>query len=89
MSHECDETMSHDCDEALENLYLYLDSELDQVSSELIQSHLDECTDCVNSFDFEKRLKDVIKERLNEDVPATVVARLREALAKESASRTR
>ena len=89
MSHDCDDNMSHDCDEALENLYLYLDSELDHVSFERIRSHLDECTDCVNSFDFEKRLKDVIKERLDEDVPATLVARLREALAKESASRTR
>ena len=88
MSHECDETMSQDCDEALENLYLYLDSELDQVSTERIRSHLDECTDCVNSFEFEKRLKDVIKERLNEDVPESLVARVREALAKESASGT-
>ena len=86
MSHECDENMSNDCDEALENLYLYLDSELDQVSTERIRSHLDECTDCVNSFEFEKRLKDVIKERLNEDVPESLVARVREALAKESAS---
>ena len=88
MSHECDENMSQDCDEALENLYLYLDSELDQVSTERIRSHLDECTDCVNSFEFEKRLKDVIKERLNEDVPEHLVARVREALAKESASGT-
>jgi mycothiol system anti-sigma-R factor len=86
MSQECDENMSHDCDEALENLYLYLDSELDHVSTERIRSHLDECTDCVNSFEFEKRLKDVIRERLNEDVPETLVARVREALAKESAS---
>ena len=86
MSQECDENMSHDCDEALENLYLYLDSEMDQVSTERIRSHLDECTDCVNSFEFEKRLKDVIRERLDEDVPETLVARVREALAKESTS---
>ena len=89
MSHECDDTQSQGCDEALENLYLYLDAELDEASSERIRSHLDECTDCVHSYDFEKRLKSVVKERLHEDVPNEVVARLREALAREVAGGSR
>ena len=86
MSHDCDDNKAADCDEALENLYLYLDSELDSVTSERIRSHLDGCNACVHSFDFEKRLKSVVKERLDEDVPDVFVARLREALARESAT---
>lgn len=76
--------MSKDCDEALENLYLYLDSELDAVSSEKIRSHLEECQGCGPMFDFEGRLKSVIRERLNEDVPDKVVDKVRAALRAES-----
>ena len=85
MSNESDDNQATGCDEALENLYLYLDSELDTSTSDRIRSHLDDCNGCVNSFEFEKRLKAVVKERLDEDVPDAFVARLRDALARESA----
>lgn len=89
MSNECDDNKGAGCDEALENLYLYLDSELDSVTSERIRSHLDDCNGCVHSFEFEKRLKTVVKERLDEDVPEAFVARLRDALAREATSDTK
>ena len=89
MSNECDDAKATDCDEALEHLYLYLDTELDAVTSDRIRAHLDECNGCVHSFEFEKRLKTVIKERLDEDVPDAFVARLRDALAREAAGETR
>ena len=78
--------MSKHCDEALENLYLYLDSELDAVSSERIRAHLDECQGCGPMFDFESRLKSVVRERLDEDVPDRVVDKVRAALRAESTS---
>ncbi len=78
--------MSKDCDEALENLYLYLDSELDSFSSARIRSHLDDCKGCGPLFDFEGRLKTVVKERLDEDVPDAVVDRVRTALREEAAT---
>lgn len=81
--------MSRDCDEALENLYLYLDSELDAVSSEKIRAHLDECKGCGPTFDFEGRLKSVVRERLDEDVPDKVVDKVRAALRAESARDSR
>jgi mycothiol system anti-sigma-R factor len=77
--------MSKDCDEALENLYLYLDAELDAVSSAKIRAHLDECKGCGPMFDFEGRLKSVVRERLNENVPDSVVDRVRNALHEEAA----
>lgn len=89
MSNECDDNKAAGCDEALENLYLYLDAELDSVTSERIRSHLDDCNGCVHSFGFEKRLKAVVKERLHEDVPDAFVARLRDALAREVAGKTK
>ncbi len=77
--------MSTDCDEALENLYLYLDSELDTVSSEKIRAHLEVCKGCGPMFDFEGRLKTVVRDRLDEDVPDSVVDKVRKALREEAA----
>ena len=72
--------MNHNCDDSLENLYLYLDAELDQVNSDSIRSHLDECSDCFGSFDFEQRLRQVVHDRLQEQVPANLVNRIKAAI---------
>ena len=77
--------MTLECDDALADLYLYLDSESDNASSSDIRAHLDGCSDCSGSFDFELRLRRVVKERLDEDVPEAVVTRLRIALKREAA----
>lgn len=78
--------MSRECDEALASLYQYLDTELDSVSTEKIKAHLEECPGCDAPFDFEGRLRTVVKERLNEDVPDDFVEKLRSMLAKEGKS---
>lgn len=72
-----------DCDEALANLYLYLDSELDEVSAERIRAHLAVCGGCTGPFDFERRLKMVVRHRLHEEVPQEFVVRVREAIRAE------
>ena len=83
---DCNEHNMQDCDEALENLYLYLDAELDDASSEQIRSHLDVCRDCSGSFDFERRLQKVVRERLDEKVPDSLVDKVREAIEAERSS---
>jgi len=75
-----------ECDDALTNLYQYLDKEIEVTSLEQIRVHLEDCSGCLRSFDFEARLKIVVRERLSEDVPAAFLERLREALAREAAS---
>ena len=80
--------MSPDCDEALAQLYVYLDSELHDASSEEIRTHLDNCPECCQSFEFEIRLKRVVRERLNEEVPESLVDRIRQALHHESSGAT-
>lgn len=72
-----------DCDEALANLYLYLDSELDEISTERIRAHLEVCGGCLGPFDFERRLKMVVRQRLDEEVPREFVVRVREAIRAE------
>jgi anti-sigma factor (TIGR02949 family) len=76
----------HECDDALTQLYHYLDQELDGSSLEVIRLHLEDCSGCLRSFDFEARLKIVVRQRLAEDVPVEFLERLREALAREASS---
>ena len=72
--------MNHNCDDSLESLYRYLDSELDRASSDSIRSHLEVCSDCFGSFDFEQRLKQVVHDRLQERVPEQLVERIKAAI---------
>jgi anti-sigma factor (TIGR02949 family) len=76
----------HECDDALTNLYHYLDREMERSSLELIRAHLDDCPECLRSFDFEARLKIVVRERLSEEVPVELLERLRQALAREAST---
>ncbi|MGC2239635.1 MAG: mycothiol system anti-sigma-R factor [Acidimicrobiia bacterium] len=75
----------HECDDALTNLYRYLDREMEASSSETIREHLEDCSGCLHRFDFEARLKIVVRQRLSEDVPSEFIERLRQALAREAA----
>jgi hypothetical protein len=52
--------------------------------SDRIRAHLDDCSGCLDVFEFEIRLKIVVRERLAEEVPPQFIERLRAALAKES-----
>ncbi len=80
---DCIGPTGSECDDALASLYQYLDKELNSASSATIRAHLDGCNGCSERFDFEKRLKAVVHERLSEDVPPEVLDRLRKALADE------
>jgi anti-sigma factor (TIGR02949 family) len=73
-----------ECDDALTNLYQYLDREIETTSIETIRGHLEGCSGCMQRFDFEARLKIVVRERLSEEVPPELIDRLRQALARES-----
>jgi mycothiol system anti-sigma-R factor len=76
----------HECDDALTNLYQYLDREIEVFTTEVIRAHLEDCSGCLKSFDFEARLQIVVRERLAEDVPDEFMQRLRDAIAREAAS---
>lgn len=81
--------MSHDCDcgDAQDQLYQYLDAELDEETATAVRSHLEDCGGCHDSFDFERRLKLVIRTCLTEDMPETLQVRVKELIRQET-SRT-
>jgi mycothiol system anti-sigma-R factor len=69
-----------DCNDAVERLYHFLDGELDDARRADIQHHLDECLPCLEAFDFEAELRQVIAQKCRDQVPDHLRQRIAEAL---------
>ena len=69
-----------DCSEAIHRLYHFLDGELNENTRGLIKQHLDECSPCLEAFDFEAELRVVIATRCREEVPPELRARIFDAI---------
>ncbi|MBN2621784.1 MAG: mycothiol system anti-sigma-R factor [Acidimicrobiales bacterium] len=75
-----------ECQDALHQLYGYLDGELTDERREAIHRHLDGCQPCAEPYDFEAELRLVIRRKCQEQVPDSLMAKVRAALASEQAS---
>jgi len=69
-----------DCNETIERLYIYLDGELTDERRIEIKRHLDDCPPCLDAFDFEAELRQVIADRCKDRVPEALRRRIHEAL---------
>lgn len=72
-----------DCNETLRELYLFLDGQLTEADRVHIQQHLDDCSPCLEAYDFEAELRLVIKSRCTDQVPESLRARIANALERE------
>ena len=72
-----------DCENALHELYGYLDGELTDERRAAIQHHLDGCQPCAEPYDFEAELREVIRRKCQEQVPDSLMAKVRAALSIE------
>ena len=57
------------CESALENLYLFLDEEIDTASIEDIQTHIDNCSSCLTAYDLERVVKALVSRSCAEKAP--------------------
>src|SRR5687768_11392560 len=81
---ESDAHAGHDhgnCDEALNELYTFLDGELTDARRSRIRTHLDDCSPCLEMFDFEAELRIVINHKCQEQVPDALRQRIFDSLA--------
>jgi len=69
-----------DCNETIERLYTYLDGELTDERRGEIKHHLDDCPPCLDAFDFEAELRQVVADRCKDRVPDSLRQRIHEAL---------
>lgn len=69
------------CLEALRELYSFLDGELTEERRASIRGHLDECGGCVEAFDFEVELREVVSRCCREtEVPEHLRVRIAQAI---------
>ena len=67
-----------DCLEAIEQIYAYLDGELeDQASVERFEKHMRHCRSCFSRKELETRLNSKIQESVGGDAPESLKRRLR------------
>ncbi|MGH9115429.1 MAG: mycothiol system anti-sigma-R factor [Acidimicrobiales bacterium] len=74
------------CREALETLYHFLDGEMTPDRRAAIQAHLDQCSPCLEAFDFESELKMLIARCCRDQVPDSLRIRVAALLARASAT---
>jgi mycothiol system anti-sigma-R factor len=77
-----------ECEDSLHELYAYLDGELTEDRRAAIHRHLDGCQPCAEPYDFEAELRALIRKKCQEQVPESLVAKVRAALEQESAARS-
>ncbi len=75
--------MSRGCQHAVEYVYHYLDEEITWSRKVRIKWHLKRCDPCDDAFDFEIRLKTMIREKGRDEPPPELFDRLRALLQED------
>ena len=70
----------HNCDDILGDIDRYLDRDLDAGVRAEIETHLKECSPCLEAFDFESELRRVIAKGCREQAPDGLRSRILAAL---------
>lgn len=74
-----------DCTEAIHRLYHFLDGELTVERRQEIQQHLDDCSPCLEAFDFEAELRMMIAVKCRDEVPPELRAKIAALIHDEAA----
>lgn len=71
------------CADAVQRLYHFLDGELDDERRVHVQQHLDACLPCLEAFDFELELRQVVARKCRDSVPEQLRVRIALAIQAE------
>jgi len=77
-----DEVKIIKCEEAIRQMLEYLDKELHQQDHDAMHHHLESCRECFSRMEFEKRLKDMVRDSTDEKAPNTLDTRIRNIIKK-------
>ncbi|MGH9129480.1 MAG: mycothiol system anti-sigma-R factor [Acidimicrobiales bacterium] len=86
LAHEPGPEGEEDCSEVVHRLYHFLDGELTEERRSVIRHHLDDCGPCLEAFDFEAELRQVVASRCRDRVPDRLLDRVAAAIQHEQAS---
>jgi anti-sigma factor (TIGR02949 family) len=65
------------CEEVITHLFAYLDGEIDAEKRRQIDRHLEECRSCFSRTEFEKALRQKVKQLGKEQSPRSLQERLK------------
>ncbi|WP_152625880.1 mycothiol system anti-sigma-R factor [Acidithrix ferrooxidans] len=75
-----------ECQEVISRLYTFLDGELTEERRIKIRHHLDECSPCLEAFEFESELRQMVANRLRDRVPDSLRIRISNLIDSERGS---
>ena len=64
----CGSPHETDCAEVIEQVYLYLDGEIDDNTRHKVREHLDECAPCLRKYGLEQDVKALVARCCGSDV---------------------
>lgn len=65
----CGRPHDKDCSDVLEELFLFLDNELDSASKSDVQRHLEECAPCLAEYGLEQVVRALVARSCGEHAP--------------------
>jgi mycothiol system anti-sigma-R factor len=71
------EHSKQECADFLERIVYLLDNELDEAECALVRMHLDECHPCLETYDLQRTMKQVVARSCSEVAPETLRERVR------------
>ena len=78
MSHtHGNEPTASECADFLDQIVYFLDNELDEADCSEVQMHLDECGPCLERYDLQRTVKQVVARSCSERAPDTLRERVR------------
>ena len=72
------------CHHATEQIYFYIDGEMSYVRRLRIRWHLRRCGHCCGAFDFEERVKEMVRTKSQTEPSAELIQRLRTLIREEA-----
>ena len=66
-----------DCSEVLGRVFFFLDNELDEADCSEVRVHLDECGPCLEKYDLQRTVKQIVARSCSESAPDALRERVR------------
>jgi len=76
--------MSRSCDHAVEQIYFYVDGEMSAFRRMRIRWHLRRCGGCCDAYDFEERVKQMVRNKSRTEPSAELIQRLHTLIREEA-----
>ena len=71
-----------ECEKAIRQMLEYLDDELHKPDSDAVHHHLETCRECYTRMEFEKRLKNMVRDSKDEIAPVSLNSRISNIIKK-------